>query len=123
MTHGVSHRHLGRDTTARKALFRGLAMNLIEHGTIETTLAKAKDLRRVVEPLITKARTDTLAMRREVAKTVTNPILLKKLFEEVAPRFMGVNGGYTRVVKAGHRLGDAADMAVIQLTKLEEASK
>ncbi len=120
MTHGVSHRHFGRDTTARKALLRGLCMNLIEHGTIETTLPKAKDLRRVVEPLITKARVDTVANRRDVAKDITNPILLKKLFEEVAPRFVGVNGGYTRVMKAGFRQGDAADMAVIQLTRLPE---
>lgn len=117
MTHGVSHRHLGRDTTARKALFRGLAMSLIEHGQIETTLPKAKDLRRVVEPLITKARENTVAARRELAKTVTNPVILKKLFDEVAPKFVGVNGGYTRVIKAGHRLGDAADMAIIELTK------
>lgn len=120
MTHGVSHRHFGRDTTARKALLRGLCMNLIEHGTIETTLPKAKDLRRVVEPLITKARVDTVANRRDVAKDITNPVLLKKLFEEVAPRFVGVNGGYTRVMKAGFRQGDAADMAVIQLTRLPE---
>lgn len=120
MTHGVSHRHLGRDTTARKALFRGLAMALIEHGTIETTLPKAKDLRRVVEPLITRAREDSVANRREISKTITNPVILQKLFEEVAPRFKGVNGGYTRVIKAGHRLGDAADMALIQLTRLPE---
>ena len=117
MTHGVSHRKIGRDTTARKALLRGLAMNIIEHGTIETTLAKAKDIRSVVEKLITRARTDSLANRRLVAKTVTNPALVKKLFEDVAPKFKGVPGGYTRVVKAGHRKGDAADMAVIQLTK------
>lgn len=117
MTHGVSHRHLGRDTTARKALFRGLAMSLIEHGQIETTLPKAKDLRRVVEPLITKARANTLAARREVSKTVTNPLILKKLFDEVAPRFKDVAGGYTRVIKAGHRQGDAAPMAIIELTK------
>lgn len=117
MTHGVSHRHLGRDTTARKALFRSLAMALIEHGQIETTLPKAKDLRRVIEPLITKARVDSVANRRQLAKTVTNPILLAKLFKEVAPKFQGVNGGYTRVIKAGHRQGDAADMAIIEFTK------
>lgn len=117
MTHGVSHRKFGRDTTARKALLRGLVMNIIEHGTIETTLAKAKDIRPVVEKAITRARTDTLANRRLLARSITNPSLLKKLFEEVAPKFKGVNGGYTRVVKAGHRKGDAADMAVIQLTK------
>lgn len=117
MTHGVSHRKFGRDTTARKALLKGLVMNIIEHGTIETTLAKAKDIRPVVEKAITRARTDTLANRRLLARSITNPALLKKLFEEVAPKFKGVNGGYTRVVKAGHRKGDAADMAVIQLTK------
>ncbi|MBI1308783.1 MAG: 50S ribosomal protein L17 [Proteobacteria bacterium] len=117
MTHGVSHRHLGRDTTARKALFRGLAMALIEHGRIETTLPKAKDLRRVVEPLITKAREDSVANRRLLAQTVTNPLVLAKLFKEVAPKFKGINGGYTRVIKAGFRQGDAAPMAIIELTK------
>jgi large subunit ribosomal protein L17 len=117
MPHGVNHRKFTRDTTARKALLRGLCMNLIEHGTIKTTVAKAKSLRPVIEPLITRARENTVANRREIAKTITNPILLKKLFDEVAPRFMGVPGGYTRVVKAGHRVGDTADMAYIQLTK------
>ena len=117
MTHGVSHRKFGRDTTARKALLRGLAMNIIEHGMITTTVAKAKDLRGIIEPLITRAREDTLANRREIARTITNPILVKKLFEEVAPRFKGVPGGYTRVVKAGFRKGDNAPVAVIQFTK------
>ena len=117
MTHGAKHSKFGRDTTARKALLRGLVMNIIEHGTIQTTLAKAKDIRPVVEKIITRARTDSLANRREVARSVTNPVLVKKLFEEVAPKFKGVPGGYTRVVKAGNRKGDAADMAVIQLTK------
>ena len=117
MRHGQVHRKFGRDTTARKALLRGLAMNLIENGQISTTLAKAKDLRRVVEPLITQARSNTVAARRLVAKTVTNPLILNKLFAEVAPKFVGVNGGYTRVVKTGFRVGDAADTALIQLTK------
>jgi large subunit ribosomal protein L17 len=117
MSHGISHRKFTRDTTARKALLRGLCMNLIEHGTIKTTVAKAKSLRPVIEPLITKARENTIAARREVAKTITNPVLLKKLFEEVAPKFKDVPGGYTRVVKAGHRVGDTADVAYIQFTK------
>jgi large subunit ribosomal protein L17 len=117
MSHGISHKKFTRDTTARKALLRGLAMNLIEHGTIKTTLAKAKAIRPVIEPLITRARENTLAARREVAKTITNPVLLKKLFDEVAPKFKDVPGGYTRVVKAGHRVGDAADVAYVQLTK------
>ena len=117
MRHGQAHRKFGRDTTARKALLRGLAMNLIEFGQIRTTLAKAKDLRGVIEPLITRARENTLAARRELAKTVTNPILLKKLVDEVAPRFKEVPGGYTRVVKTGRRLGDNAPTAIIELTK------
>jgi large subunit ribosomal protein L17 len=117
MSHGIAHRKFTRDTTARKALLRGLAMNLIEHGVIRTTLPKAKSLRPVIEPLITRARENTLAARRELSKTITNPVLLKKLVEEIAPKFAGVPGGYTRVVKDGHRPGDAADMAYIQLTK------
>lgn len=120
MRHGVAGRKFGRDTTARKALLRGLAMNLIEHGQIQTTLPKAKDLRAVIEPLITRARENTVANRREIAKTITNPILLKKLFDEVAPRFVGVAGGYTRVIKAGFRNGDAAPVAIIELTKRGE---
>lgn len=122
MRHGYAGRQFGRDTTARKALLRGLAMQLIEHGQIRTTLAKAKDLRRVVEPLITKARKDSLANRRLVSSTITNPIILKKLFAEVAPLFQGVNGGYTRVMKMGFRKGDDAPMALIQLTKQAEAA-
>ncbi len=117
MRHNMSGRKFSRDTTARKALLRGLAMNLIEYGQIVTTLAKAKDLRGVVEPLITQARAGTLAARRHVGKTVTNPVLLQKLFAEVAPKFKDVNGGYTRVVKNGFRKGDQAPTAIIELTK------
>lgn len=117
MRHNMSGRKFSRDTTARKALLRGLAMNLIEYGQITTTLAKAKDLRGVIEPLITKARTGTLAARRNVAQTVTNPLLVQKLFAEVAPKFAGVNGGYTRVIKTGFRKGDQAPTAIIELTK------
>ena len=118
MRHGVAHRKFGRDTTARKALLRGLIMNLIEYGQIQTTLPKAKDLRSVVEKIITKAREDSVTSRRLVAQTVTNPVLLKKLFTEVAPRFKGVPGGYTRVIKTGFRKGDNAPTALIELTNL-----
>lgn len=117
MRHGYAGRQFGRDTTARKALLRGLAMQLIEHGQIRTTLAKAKDLVRVVAPLITRARTDTLANRRIVSSMVTNPITLKALFEQVAPLFKDVPGGYTRVMKMGFRKGDDAPMALIEFTK------
>lgn len=121
MRHGVTGRQFSRDTTARKALLRGLAMNLIEHGQIKTTLPKAKDMRRVVERLITRAREDNLANRRLIAETITNPVLVKRLFEVVAPLFVGVPGGYTRIIKTGVRKGDVADMAVIELTKMPEA--
>ncbi|HEX2858825.1 MAG TPA: 50S ribosomal protein L17 [Alphaproteobacteria bacterium] len=117
MRHGVSGRKFGRKSDARRALLEGLAMSLIEHGQITTTLAKAKDLRSVVEPLITKARSNTVANRRLVATQVKNPIILKRLFDVVAPMFQGVNGGYTRVLKAGYRIGDNAAMALIELTK------
>jgi len=117
MRHGIAGRKLSRTSSHRKALFANLAMNLIEHGQIKTTLAKAKDLRRVVEPLITKARTDSVAARREVAKTVQRDDILAKLFNEVAPAFAKRNGGYTRVLKTGFRKGDSAPMAVIALTE------
>lgn len=117
MRHGIAGRKLSRTSSHRKALFANLAMNLIEHGQIKTTLAKAKDLRRVVEPLITKARVDSVAARREVAKTVQRDDILAKLFNEVAPAFAKRNGGYTRVLKTGFRKGDSAPMAVIALTE------
>lgn len=122
MRHGYAGRQFGRDTTARKALLRGLAMQLIEHGQIRTTVAKAKDLVRVVAPLITRARVDTLANRRIVSSTVTNPTTLKLLFEKVAPMFKDVPGGYTRVMKMGFRKGDDAPMAMIELTKKATAA-
>ena len=117
MRHGIAGRKLSRTSSHRKALFANLAASLIEHEQIKTTLPKAKDLRRVVEPLITLAKKGDLAARREVLKTITNKTIVKKLFDEVAPRFKERNGGYTRVLKAGHRQGDAADMAIIALTE------
>jgi large subunit ribosomal protein L17 len=117
MRHGVAGRKFGRKSDARKALLEGLAMSLIEHGQIITTLPKAKDLRSVVEPLITKARENTLQARRLVATQVKNPSVLKHLFDVVAPQFKGVNGGYTRVLKAGFRAGDNAPLGLIELTK------
>lgn len=116
MRHQMAGRKLGRTSSHRQALFSNLAMELIEHEQIRTTVAKAKDLRRVVEPLITKARAGDLAARREVAKTIKRQDVLKKLFDDVAPRFKETPGGYTRVLKAGFRQGDNAPMAIIELT-------
>lgn len=123
MRHKMAGRKLSRTSSHRKALFANLAQNLIEHGTIRTTLPKAKDLRRVVEPLITKAKAGNVAARREVAKTIRNEVILKKLFDEVAPTFAKRDGGYTRIVKDGFRQGDAAPMAYIQLVEDEVSSK
>ena len=117
MRHKIAGRKFSRTSSHRQAMFANMAASLIEHGQIKTTLPKAKDLRRVVEPIITKAKKGDLAARREVLKTITNEAIVKKLFDEVAPLFKERNGGYTRVLKAGHRQGDAADMAIIELTE------
>lgn len=117
MRHQMSGRKLNRTSSHRKALFANLATQLLMHEQIKTTLPKAKDLRSVVEPLITKARQDTVAARREVLKTIRDKEVVNKLFTEIAPRFANRPGGYTRVLKAGFRKGDAADMAIIELTE------
>lgn len=117
MRHGVAGRKFSRDMSARKALLNSLVNALLKHGQIKTTLPKAKDLRGVVEPLITKAKTDSVASRREVAKTITDKTVLKHLFENVAPAMAKRPGGYTRVLKAGFRTGDAAPMAIIELVE------
>jgi large subunit ribosomal protein L17 len=120
----MSGRKLNRTSSHRKALFANLATELLKHEQIQTTLPKAKDLRRVVEPLITLARRGDVAARREVAKTIRDKAVLKKLFDEIAPRFEKRPGGYTRVLKFGFRQGDRAPMAVIELTEqaAEEAA-
>jgi large subunit ribosomal protein L17 len=117
MRHKVAGRKLSRTSSHRKAMFANMATSLIEHEQIKTTLPKAKDLRRVVEPLITYAKKGDLAARREVLKLIRDKDVVKKLFDVVGPMFAERNGGYTRIIKAGHRLGDAADMAIIELTE------
>ena len=123
MRHGMAGRKLSRTSSHRKALFANLATALFEHGTIETTKAKAKDLRRVVEPLITKAKKGDIAARRFVEARLTKSSVAKKLMDEIAPGFKNRNGGYTRVLKSGFRQGDAADMAYIQLTEMDAPKK
>ena len=118
-------RTFNRDTNARKALFIGLAKNLIEKEQIKTTLPKAKDLRSVVEKLITRAKVDTVANRRLVASELGNnsAATVKKLFTVLGPRYAKRPGGYTRVLKAGFRYGDAAPMAIIELVDRDENAK
>ena len=116
MRHLKAGRTFNRDTNARKALFIGLAKNLIEKEQIKTTLPKAKDLRSVVEKLVTRAKVDTVANRRLVASELGNGSdkTVKKLFAVLGPRYAKRPGGYTRVLKAGFRYGDAAPMAIIE---------
>ena len=118
-------RTFNRDTNARKALFIGLAKNLIEKEQIKTTLPKAKDLRSVVEKMITRAKVDTVANRRLMASELgnNNAKTVKKLFEVLGPRYANRNGGYTRVLKAGFRYGDAAPMAIIELVDRDVNAK
>lgn len=106
---------LGRTTDQRKALFRALATALFAHEKIETTEAKARELRSVAERLITTAKRNDLASRRRVLAYLTSEDVTKKLFEQIAPRYADRSGGYTRVYKIGPRRGDAAPMAVVEL--------
>ncbi|MCC7195588.1 MAG: 50S ribosomal protein L17 [Gemmatimonadaceae bacterium] len=117
MRHRKAGRSLRRTSEQRLALLRNLATSLIEQGGIETTEAKAKELRPFVEKLITKARTGTLHARRLAIRHVQKRDAADKLFQEIGPRFAARKGGYTRIVKTGHRKGDGADMARIELVE------
>lgn len=118
MRHSNSGKKLSRTPAHRKALFRNLAKALLTHGKIRTTEVKAKELRRVVEPLITLALRNDLHARRQAYRVLGNHQLVKRLFDEIGPAFAGVPGGYTRVMKlAAPRRGDNAPMAVIELTR------
>jgi large subunit ribosomal protein L17 len=115
MRHRKAGRQLRRTSEQKLALMRGLAAALIEHGAIETTEAKAKELRPFVEKLITKARSGTLHDRRLAARHIQQRAMADKLFHDVGPRFASRKGGYTRILKTGHRKGDGAEMARIEL--------
>ena len=120
MRHGVKNNHLGRTTPHRKALLRNLSIALIEHKRIVTTLAKAQALRIVIEPLLTKSKTDTTHQRRIVFSYLQNNDALKELFSVVNSKIANRPGGYTRIIKLERRLGDAADMAMIELVDFNE---
>lgn len=115
MRHRLSGRHLGRTSAHRAALYRNLANALIEHEVIKTTLPKAKELRRFVEPLITLAKNDTVANRRLAFARIHDKEMVSKLFNEVAKVCAQRPGGYTRILKCGFRPGDQAPMAYIML--------
>ena len=115
MRHRKSGRHLNRTSSHRKAMFRNMAVSLIEHEIIKTTVPKAKELRRVAEPLITLAKRDTVANRRLAFDRTRSKAAVGKLFTELGPRYQDRPGGYTRILKAGFRAGDAAPVAYIEL--------
>ena len=115
MRHRKSGRRLNRTSSHRRAMFRNMAVSLIEHESIKTTTAKAKELRRVVEPLITLAKRDSVANRRLAFARIRSSQAVAKLFVELGPRYGARPGGYTRILKCGPRFGDAAPMAYIEL--------
>jgi len=115
MRHKKSGRKLGRTSSHRKAMFRNMATSLVRHETIKTTLPKAKELRRVVEPLITLAKVDGVANRRLAYDRLRDKEAVGKLFLDLGPRFKERPGGYLRILKMGPRPGDAAPMALVQL--------
>ena len=115
MRHRKSGRQLNRNSSHRQAMFRNMAASLIESEVIKTTLPKAKELRRVAEPLITLAKEDSVANRRLAFSRTRSKVAVGKLFAELGPRYHGRPGGYTRILKCGHRAGDAAPMAFVEL--------
>lgn len=123
MRHGLAHRKLNRTSEHRKAMFANMASSLIEHEQIVTTLPKAKDLRPIIEKLVTLAKKGDLASRRRAISKLRNVEMAKKLFDVLGPRYEERNGGYVRVMKAGFRHGDNAPIAVIEFVERDEDAK
>ena len=113
-------RKLGRTSDHRLAMLRAMVTFLFENGKIETTVTRAKEVRPLAEKMITIAKTNNLANKRNVMAFITKETVAKKLFDEIAPMYEGVNGGYTRIIKKGPRRGDAAEMCIIELVTKEE---
>jgi large subunit ribosomal protein L17 len=123
MRHLNAGRKLNRTGAHRKALFRNMVTSLFEHEQLRTTDAKAKELRSIADRMVTLGKRGTLHARRQALTYIRSATVVKKLFDEVAPRFRDRPGGYTRVIKLGHRHGDAASMSIIELTDRGEAAK
>ncbi len=122
MRHRVKGKKLGRTAAHRKATLRALSTALIKHKRIKTTVAKAKALRTFVEPLITKAKKDTVHSRRLIAREIHDKAVVQELFNEVIPKIGDRPGGYTRIVRLGNRVGDAAEMAIIELVDYNDVN-
>lgn len=123
MRHGKKINHLGRKTAHRKSMLANMACSLIEHKRINTTVAKAKALKQYVEPLITKSKTDDTNNRRVVFSYLKNKYAVSELFREIAAKVGDRPGGYTRIIKLGNRLGDNAEMAMIELVDYNDIYK
>ena len=123
MRHKKVSRRFSRSSSHRIAMMRNLAISLIEHEIIKTTVEKAKELRRFLEPLITKSKSDNLHTRRVVLSKLASKQAVKKLFNDLGPRFVDVHGGYLRIIKAGFRAGDKADVCYVELTKRVEVDE
>ena len=123
MRHRKSGRQLNRNSSHRQAMFRNMTSSLVEHEIIKTTLPKAKELRRVVEPLITLAKNDSVANCRLAFARIRDKDTVKKLFADLGPRFVERPGGYTRIMKCGFRAGDNAPMAYIELVDRPEVTE
>ena len=115
MRHSKAGRRLNRNSSHRKAMFSNMTNSLLDHEIIKTTLPKAKELRRIAEPIITLAKTDSVANRRMAFAKLRDKAIVGKLFTELGPRYNARPGGYTRIMKCGFRSGDAAPMAYIEL--------
>jgi len=120
MRHGKKFNHLGRKTAHRKAMLANMSNSLIEHKRITTTVAKAKALRLFIEPILTKSKTDTTHNRRTAFRYLRNKYAVTELFREVAPKIAERNGGYCRIIRTGNRLGDNAEMCLIELVDFNE---
>ncbi len=128
MRHKQSGRKLNRNSSHRKAMFRNMAVSLMQHEVITTTVPKAKELRRVAEPLITLAKNDSASKRQLAFSRLRDRSTVTKLFNELGPRYKDRPGGYTRILKCGYRTGDKAPMAMVELvdrpeTEMEEDNK
>jgi len=115
MRHKLTGRRLGRNSATRRALFRIMVTDLLRHGQMKTTIAKAKEIRPLVEKMVTLGKKGTLHDRRQAAAFITDKSVVKTVFDDIAPRFKERPGGYTRITRLGVRAGDAAEMALIEL--------
>ena len=123
MRHRVDLNRLGRKPSHRKALHKNMVASLFKFERIKTTKPKAKAIRRTAEKMITRAKVDTVHNRRTIAKKLSEKAVLNKLFKDIAPRFQKRQGGYTRILKLGRRVGDAAEMVLLELVERKEKEK